>query len=241
MSSKHDPEREREATDFVTQTTGVTFDGFYETLKSGVVLCEFLNTLQPGTVSKINKRAMPFMCMENIEAYINATQGMGIPHEYTFMTVDLWESKNLPQVALNIIAVKRHFGHGFERRTGQQTTLEMGEDNSTTNQTTREPQEETSFQRHGELSRTGSAKRAGILQITDPQPCPICTVPITGSCLQAIGKTWHRDCFYCTKCGTNLARTVFFEHDDQPYCDRCILVVNPQRNVRGITKENKLF
>jgi len=241
MTSKIDPERESEAMEFLQQTMGTTYsDSFYETLKTGIVLCEFLNKLQPGLVKKINKRTMPFMCMENIENYITATQTLGIPHEYSFMTVDLYDEKNLAQVALSIIAVKRHFGHGFEKRTGgSQVSLDMGEDNTTNNEVERAPQEETNFERRGELSRTGTAKRPGILQLTDPQQCPVCTVPITHSCFTALGKTWHKECFNCRKCGQNLR--VFYDWEDAPYCDRCILIVNPQKNVRGITKEQKLF
>jgi len=243
MTSKIDPEREKEAFDFLTQVMGTTYeDSLHDTLKSGVVLCELLNKLQPGLVKKINKRTMPFMCMENIESYINAIQSLGIPHEYSFMTVDLWDAKNLAQVALSIIAVKRHFGYGFEKRTGgSNVSLELGEDNTTSGEVERAPQEENTFERSGELSRTGTAKRPGIMQLTDPQPCQICTVPITHSCISALGRTWHRECFTCKKCGKNLSSTVYFEFDDQPYCDRCILIVNPQKNVKGYTKEQRPY
>jgi len=53
MTSKIDPERESEAMEFLQQTMGTTYsDSFYETLKTGIVLCEFLNKLQPGLVKK---------------------------------------------------------------------------------------------------------------------------------------------------------------------------------------------
>jgi len=242
MTTRHEPEREREALQFVEQTLGQTLGSdFQDALKNGQALCNFLNKLSPGAISKVNTRSMPFMCMENINNYIEATQKIGIPSEYSFMTVDLWEAKNLAQVALNIIAVKRHFGFGFERRTGTQIAIDLAPDDTTHNEAQREPENEINFERRGDISRTGGAKRAGILQLTDPQTCPMCTVPITVSCFTALGQTWHKDCFYCRKCGQNLSRTVFYEFDAKAYCDRCILVVNPQTNVRAVTKESNLF
>ena len=34
------------------------------------------------------------------------------------------------------------------------------------------------------------------------------------------------------------ARTKFYEHDGKAYCERCILVVNPQTNVRGVVRSD---
>ena len=41
---------------------------------------------------------MPFVCMENISAYTQACKGLGLPDEYNFVTVDLWEGSRLKQV-----------------------------------------------------------------------------------------------------------------------------------------------
>eukprot|EP01129_Flabellula_baltica_P001330 TRINITY_DN11219_c0_g1_i1.p1 TRINITY_DN11219_c0_g1~~TRINITY_DN11219_c0_g1_i1.p1 ORF type:complete len:237 (-),score=57.70 TRINITY_DN11219_c0_g1_i1:38-748(-) len=232
MTSKHDPEREQEALNFVAQITGESLSDFHEDLKSGVVLCNFINTLSPGAVARINKRNMAFMCMENIEAYINASQTF-VPTEYSFMTVDLWEGKNLAQVALNIIALKRHFGYGFEKQTaGGETILDI---DPLQEQDDRDvdigPTSEVITNRRA-LSRTGGARKAGQVQITTPQPCPICTLSVTGACIEAVGQTWHPKCFYCRKCGEPLARKMYFEHNNMAYCDRCILLVNPQTTIR---------
>jgi len=96
-----------------------------------------------------------------------------------------------------------------KRTGGNNVNIELGEDNTTSGEIERAPQEENTFERSGELSRTGTAKRPGIMQITDPQPCQVCTVPITHSCISALGRTWHRECFTCKKCGKNLSSTVF--------------------------------
>eukprot|EP01123_Difflugia_compressa_P009384 TRINITY_DN3096_c0_g1_i1.p1 TRINITY_DN3096_c0_g1~~TRINITY_DN3096_c0_g1_i1.p1 ORF type:complete len:140 (-),score=23.05 TRINITY_DN3096_c0_g1_i1:214-633(-) len=116
--TKLNPEQEKEALDFVNQILGTSHSDFAADLKSGVVLCEFVNKLKPGSVKKINKQRMPFMQMENIGYYLDACRAIGIESQYLFVTVDLFEAKNLAIVALNILAVKRHFGYGFERGAG---------------------------------------------------------------------------------------------------------------------------
>ena len=41
---------------------------------------------------------------------------MGVPDQYNFVTIDLFEGKNLLQVAQNIITLKRELGYGFEKQ-----------------------------------------------------------------------------------------------------------------------------
>lgn len=75
-------------------------------LKDGTLLCEFINALKPGSVPKINRLKAPFMQMvslfvweltlkENINRYLEAVRSCGIENTYLFMTVDLFERKNL--------------------------------------------------------------------------------------------------------------------------------------------------
>jgi len=118
--TKLNPEQEKEATEFIEQILPGTklTQGFHESLKSGVILCDFINKLQPGSVKKINKLKAPFMQMENVGSYLDACRSFGIEPQYLFVTVDLFEGKNLAIVALNVLAVKRHFGYGFIRSTG---------------------------------------------------------------------------------------------------------------------------
>ena len=47
---------------------GISFDApFEEFLKDGIVLCNLINAIKPGSVSRINRMRQPFMLMENIE------------------------------------------------------------------------------------------------------------------------------------------------------------------------------
>ena len=66
------------------------------------------NKLSPGSVKKINTSKMPFQLMENIQAFLQvcANQFKLSQHEL-FMTVDLWENKNMTQVCTTLAALRR--------------------------------------------------------------------------------------------------------------------------------------
>ena len=92
-------QREKEARAFLEETLKEPVNGdLYDLLRNGQILCRFINSLKPGSVAKINTGKMPFTCMENIGAYIAACKKLGLPDQYNFMTVDLWENKNMGQV-----------------------------------------------------------------------------------------------------------------------------------------------
>jgi hypothetical protein len=74
-----------------------------------------VNALKPGSAKAPNKSSkvcdaacrvhimmpsgqMAFICMENIESYTKACRAIGIPDDYNFVSVDLWEQRNLKQV-----------------------------------------------------------------------------------------------------------------------------------------------
>ena len=78
-----------------------------EALKSGMVLCNLINKIKPGTVKKINKMKMPFMQMENIAAYLTGCKELGVPDFESFQTVDLFEDSNMKAVVLNIHSLGR--------------------------------------------------------------------------------------------------------------------------------------
>lgn len=76
---------------------------------------------------------------ENIDSYINACKKIGVPEEYQFVTVDLYEGKNLGQVALNIISVKRQLGFGFQKMskdTSSSPSVHVHDENPTSSSST---------------------------------------------------------------------------------------------------------
>jgi len=60
------------------------------------------------------------------------------------------------------------------------------------------------------------------------KPCGKCEKPLSGSCINAIGKTFHKDCFVCTDCEGSIA-SGFSVIEDQPYCKECATKKAPKQ------------
>lgn len=97
------------AVQWLTAVTGVAAPNgaVQEWLMSGVLLCELINCIREGAVPKVSASPMPFKQMENIGNYINACRQLGVPQQDLFMTVDLYEAKNLGAVVQNIHSLGR--------------------------------------------------------------------------------------------------------------------------------------
>jgi len=78
-----------------------------EELKDGVVLCNLMNKLKPGSCVKPSTSKMPFKQMENVAAYLSACKDIGVQPFEMFMTVDLFENKNMQAVLVNLQSVGR--------------------------------------------------------------------------------------------------------------------------------------
>ena len=76
-------------------------------LKSGELLCEVANMVSPGAVRKVAHSAMPFKQMENISSYVEACASLGVPAQDLFMTVDLYEGKDVRAVVRNLHSLGR--------------------------------------------------------------------------------------------------------------------------------------
>ena len=110
QDAKYDPNLEREVLDWIRALVGVSItpgNDVHEQLKSGVVLCNLANKISPGIVKKINTGRMPFVQMENVNSFLVASKQLGVPDVDLFMTVDLFEAKNMVQVIQSIHALGR--------------------------------------------------------------------------------------------------------------------------------------
>ncbi|KAK3926669.1 Myophilin [Frankliniella fusca] len=113
INSKYSDELAQECLEWIKVVTGENFntsgdmDNFYEILKDGTLLCRLINTLQPGSIKKINESQMAFKCMENIDAFLKNARTMGVPAQETFQTVDLWERQNLNSVVICLQSLGR--------------------------------------------------------------------------------------------------------------------------------------
>ncbi|KAL7643375.1 UNVERIFIED_CONTAM: hypothetical protein RMT77_006667 [Armadillidium vulgare] len=78
-----------------------------DVLKDGVILCNLMNKLSPGSVKKIQTSGGSFKLMENIQRFQQAVKAYGLPQEEIFQTADLFEKRNIPQVFLSLYALGR--------------------------------------------------------------------------------------------------------------------------------------
>jgi len=178
------------------------------------------------------------MQMENIATYIAACRELGVPDRENFMTVDLYEGKNLGQVVQNILVLKRETGHGGSKGQAPEMVDVHGEVASPdAHVVPSHPREERTVQSSQDVSRVGPARRAGKAENTKAFECCICTKFITSGCVAALDKKYHTECFNCKRCGTRLLLAKYYELNKQPYCDRCILIEKPQSTVKTTTRD----
>jgi len=102
-----DPEHEEAALDWIEEMIGTELDDIYRSLRSGVVLCQLANIIEPGVIPKIHTKNLPAIHRENIQLYLNACAKWGIPSHELFTVPDLYDRKLLSSVVVNIYAVAR--------------------------------------------------------------------------------------------------------------------------------------
>jgi hypothetical protein len=76
IESKYDPQQEAEVRTWMIAVVKEPFPAgsFHEALKDGVYLCKLINTIQPGSVKKVNTTKMAFKQMENIGNFLTGCE-----------------------------------------------------------------------------------------------------------------------------------------------------------------------
>jgi len=102
-------ELEQDLRVWIEGLTGDKFSSpsFSKSLKNGILLCKLANAISPGIVPKIQTASAPFVQMENINAFLNAEKRLNVPTADLFMTVDLFEEKNIGQVIRSLATLRR--------------------------------------------------------------------------------------------------------------------------------------
>jgi len=100
MELKKDSSREQECQQWIEEVSGEKFAGkdFGKSLKDGILLCKFVNKIKSGIVKSISSQKIAFMQMQNINSFLSACKSLGVPKHDLFVTVDLFEEKNIPCV-----------------------------------------------------------------------------------------------------------------------------------------------
>lgn len=106
IAQKYDPQKEEELRVWIEDITGASIGpDFQKGLKNGVILCDLINKLQPGSVKKINKSALNWHQLENLTNFIKCTTTYGLKPHDIFEANDLFENGNMTQVQTTLLAL----------------------------------------------------------------------------------------------------------------------------------------
>ncbi|KAK7803890.1 hypothetical protein U0070_020107 [Myodes glareolus] len=106
LLSKYDPQKEAELRSWIEGLTGLSIGpDFQKGLKDGVILCTLMNNLQPGSIPKINRSMQNWHQLENLSNFIKAMVGYGMNPVDLFEANDLFESGNMTQVQVSLLAL----------------------------------------------------------------------------------------------------------------------------------------
>ncbi|KAI9494322.1 hypothetical protein BDB00DRAFT_311157 [Zychaea mexicana] len=82
-------------------------DDLHKELQDGVMLCKLANSLQPGTITSIGCKNIPFVKMANISLFLQGARELGLHNSELFQTVDLYEAKDMGAVVNTILSLAR--------------------------------------------------------------------------------------------------------------------------------------
>ncbi|KAI5936153.1 Calponin-1 [Manis javanica] len=106
LAQKYDHQREQELREWIEGVTGRRIgNNFMDGLKDGIILCEFINKLQPGSVKKVNESTQNWHQLENIGNFIKAITKYGVKPHDIFEANDLFENTNHTQVQSTLLAL----------------------------------------------------------------------------------------------------------------------------------------
>jgi len=106
---KREAEQELEAQEWIETITGEKFPegvSYEDALQDGVLLCQLINKLAPGSVNKVNPGGSGhFKMVENLNKFQQAAKAFGVPEMDVFQSNDLSEKKNIAMVTATIFAL----------------------------------------------------------------------------------------------------------------------------------------
>lgn len=103
---------------WITALTGHDLEGVVsddrsleDELRSGRILCELINAIRPGTVSRIETVDAPFRHRENIARFLDGARDLGLAETELFETRDLYDGGSKDRVCRCLFALGRACFH----------------------------------------------------------------------------------------------------------------------------------
>ncbi|XP_050954536.1 calponin-3a [Labeo rohita] len=122
IAQKYDLQKEEELRFWIEEVTGMPIgDSFQKGLKDGVILCELINKLQPGSIKKINHSQLNWHKLENLGNFIKAILAYGLKPNDIFEANDLFENGNMTQVQTTLLALA-----SMAKTKGMETNIDIG-------------------------------------------------------------------------------------------------------------------
>ncbi|GAN04190.1 protein kinase [Mucor ambiguus] len=101
---------EQAAIDYLNSTLDLSLSlnhQLHQELKDGVLLCNLVNKLKPGTIKQVGQRDLSFIKMDNITRFLQGARQLGLNSAQLFETIDLFEAKDMTAVIHTILAISR--------------------------------------------------------------------------------------------------------------------------------------
>ena len=153
-------------------------DNVYNVLRDGMVLCELMNAIQPGTITKMQQSKLAFKCMENINLFLEAVKAFGLPPTELFQTVDLWERQNLHSVVFCLISLKHRSGNYENASNGNEVVVQPPKESVSVEKTTPSLEEPVSIEGTDKsLNKSGSTKKSN--KTSNAVKCCFCWLQLT--------------------------------------------------------------
>ncbi|KAH8556033.1 kinase-like domain-containing protein [Umbelopsis sp. PMI_123] len=90
-----------------TLDCSLSSENLHNELKDGVLLCNLVNKLRPGTIKQVGNKDLPFVKMDNITRFLQGARQLGLNTAQLFETIDLFEAKDMGAVINTILTIEK--------------------------------------------------------------------------------------------------------------------------------------
>uniref|UniRef100_A0A5F8HBU5 Calponin-homology (CH) domain-containing protein n=1 Tax=Monodelphis domestica TaxID=13616 RepID=A0A5F8HBU5_MONDO len=119
---KYDHQADEDLRNWIEKITHLSIgNNLQEGLKNGIILCELINKLQPGSVRPVNVSLLNAPQLENVLNFIRAILAYGVKPQDIFEANDLFENRNMTRVRATLAALAK-----LAKAKGFHTTLQKG-------------------------------------------------------------------------------------------------------------------